>query len=379
MPRVILKYLSGSRLYGVFNENSDYDYRGVFARVAAEYSGLKEFDEEIRSSSPDDLVLYDLKKYFKLLRGGNPNIVESLFVDEKFIISSTVAYDKIRDKRQIFFDKKTLYNSFLGYFRSQLGKINNHGKWLENFPDVFRIVGALIDSLKSREIDRDFIINHFDKAVLSFVEDGYEHEGSISLEDFVVKYGIDRKKYTKPVLSDFYNYYSLDNFTQVHGINQEDYKELKFGKDSLILSPISGVGPSYAVKVKIEEFNNLKKSIADLYSWATNRSGIRGDTERKFGYDIKHGYHSVRLLDQIADLLEYKEFNPTVTGDRLSLLKDIRGGLVTYEDFKNIVSTKLSYAESLYDSSSLGSNFSEEKIEELFFSIIYGCSIYEKK
>lgn len=379
MPSVILKYLSGSRLYGVSNENSDYDYRGVFARVAAEYSGLKEFDEEIRSSSPDDLVLYDLKKYFKLLRGGNPNIVESLFVDEKFIISSTVAYDKIREKRQIFFDKKTLYNSFLGYFRSQLGKINNHGKWLENFPDVFRIVGTLIDSLKSQEIDRDFIINHFDKAVLSLIGDGYEHKGSISLEDFVVKYGIDRKKYTKPVLSDFYNYYSLDNFTQVHGINQEDYKELKFGKDSLILSPISGVGPSYAVKVKIEEFNNLKKSIADLYSWATNRSGIRGDTERKFGYDIKHGYHSVRLLDQIADLLEYREFNPTVTGDRLSLLKDIRGGLVPYDDFKSIVSTKLSYAGSLYDSSSLGSNFSEEKIEGLFFSIIYGCSTYEKK
>lgn len=76
---LIYQTLAGSRLYGYHNENSDYDYRGVFLAPKQELLGLIGGTDTQVYTKEKDVVNYELRRFCHLALKGNPNILEILF------------------------------------------------------------------------------------------------------------------------------------------------------------------------------------------------------------------------------------------------------------------------------------------------------------
>ena len=69
---------AGSRSYGTALPTSDTDYRGFFCPSKDMLFGFQDQVEQYEEKSPDDKVIYDIRKFFKLAAECNPNILEIL-------------------------------------------------------------------------------------------------------------------------------------------------------------------------------------------------------------------------------------------------------------------------------------------------------------
>ena len=143
--RAILLTKVGSHSYGINTTGSDVDYKGIFIAPKEYYIGLKVIEQKDRGWDEDserfpvlngvkDLVFYELRKYLKLAKDANPNILELLFESPEFYeyIHPTVG-QKLIANRELFLSKKIKY-SYSGYAYAQIRKIKSHRKWLLNPP-----------------------------------------------------------------------------------------------------------------------------------------------------------------------------------------------------------------------------------------------------
>jgi predicted nucleotidyltransferase len=121
--------LSGSRAYGTDTLESDYDYRGIFINSLDSYLLNKNIDQV--ECNTNDIVIYELSKFIKLAKNCNPNIVELLFVDPECIVYKHPLMERILQHRDLFISKQAR-NTFLGYAKSQLKRIQRHKRWLDN-------------------------------------------------------------------------------------------------------------------------------------------------------------------------------------------------------------------------------------------------------
>lgn len=119
---IILLTVSGSRSYGTNIENSDFDIRGVVLESKSDTLGLTNF--EVYEDKNTDTVIYSLKKFLKLLKECNPNIIELLYEDESNYIYLSDLGKKLISNRDMFLTKRAAY-SFVGYANSQLNKLEN--------------------------------------------------------------------------------------------------------------------------------------------------------------------------------------------------------------------------------------------------------------
>lgn len=118
---ILYKYIRGSHLYGLNNANSDIDTGGVYYEPMEHVIGLGlDYSDEI-SDAKHDNVIYELQKFFNLIRTSNPTMLESLFVDDEHVIFEHPVMKEIRNYRNSFLSKE-LYKPFVGYAESQIKK-----------------------------------------------------------------------------------------------------------------------------------------------------------------------------------------------------------------------------------------------------------------
>ena len=118
---ILYQYVRGSHLYGLNNVNSDIDTGGVYYEPIEHVIGLGlDYSDEI-SDDKHDNVIYELQKFFNLLRTSNPTMLESLFVDDEHVIFQHPGMEEIRKHRNSFLSKE-LYKPFVGYAESQIKK-----------------------------------------------------------------------------------------------------------------------------------------------------------------------------------------------------------------------------------------------------------------
>lgn len=136
-------FIMGSSAYGVSTNDSDLDIYGwcippkseIFPHLVGEIPGFGKqrarFEQYIQHGINDqdenkeyDITVYSIVKYFNLAMQGNPNMIDSLFVDDTCIIHSTPIYHKVRDNRHLFLSK-IMWHKFKGYAYSQLHKASS--------------------------------------------------------------------------------------------------------------------------------------------------------------------------------------------------------------------------------------------------------------
>ena len=95
--------------------------------------------------------------------------------------------------------------------------------------------------------------------------------------------------------------------------------------------------------------------------------GKRLEVVEKFGWDTKAQYHTVRLIDEIEQILETGDL---ILGRNAPYLKSIRAGHVTPEESFDYFYRKKKYLDTFYETSELEYSPDEEKIKKLLLNCL---------
>lgn len=155
----ILKALVGSRGYGVFSEDADYDYRGVYVlptqkilSLGYRYRGTHWIED--KAGGVDDTA-YELGHFLQLAVKCNPTILNTLKAP---VVKITEHGEGLRKLFPYFLDMQRCYDAFKGYGLNQRKKMlnNKDNRWHKYGAAYARQLWYLLD-LFGRG-DYDFIV-----------------------------------------------------------------------------------------------------------------------------------------------------------------------------------------------------------------------------
>lgn len=129
--------IGGSYSYGTNMDLSDTDVTGfcippkkyIFPNVIFGFDTIPVFEEwqkhhVIYKERSYDFKVFSIVKFIKLLRDGNPNMIDTLYTDRDCVLYSTPIAEMIRAKREIFLSKLCV-PKFRGYAYAELKNIHN--------------------------------------------------------------------------------------------------------------------------------------------------------------------------------------------------------------------------------------------------------------
>lgn len=118
---VVLLGLCGSKAYGLDTPTSDEDYRGVYLTAARDLWTFNRPAETVeRVTDTVDVSVHEVQKFMKLAMGGNPSVLEVLWLPE--YVTRTREGFWLTDNRQLFLSGK-VRSSFCGYAQSQVAEV----------------------------------------------------------------------------------------------------------------------------------------------------------------------------------------------------------------------------------------------------------------
>lgn len=107
------------------------------------------------------------------------------------------------------------------------------------------------------------------------------------------------------------------------------------------------------------------KQITNLKS--KKYEGKRLEVVKKYGWDVKSQYHTVRLLDELEQILETGDI---VLGRNAEYLKSIRAGQVSMEETFEYFDKKKKYLDELYETSKIPYSPDETIIKKLLLNCL---------
>jgi len=117
--RVIFRCIIGSRAYGLDDENSDTDYRGIFLPTADTHWSLYGVPEQIENEATQE-TYWELQKFISLALKANPNVLECLY--SPLIETATPLAQELLSLRSSFLSR-LVYQTYNGYVLSQFKKV----------------------------------------------------------------------------------------------------------------------------------------------------------------------------------------------------------------------------------------------------------------
>lgn len=115
------------------------------------------------------------------------------------------------------------------------------------------------------------------------------------------------------------------------------------------------------------EYQDALRNYAQYVSWKRDRNPARAELEAKFGYDVKHGTHLLRLMRMCVEILETGKVN-VKRPDREELLK-VRFGERSYESLIEEAETLEAKSELLYKTSSLRNSCDKAAIDTFIIDL----------
>lgn len=143
--RVIFRCVIGSRAYGLDDDQSDTDYRGIFLPPAELQWSLYGVPEQIECFETQEHY-WELQRFLVLALKANPNVLECLYTP--LIEKTTLLADELLAMRSAFLSK-LVYQTYNGYVMSQFKKmqsdLRNQGpvKWKH----VMHLIRLLISGI----------------------------------------------------------------------------------------------------------------------------------------------------------------------------------------------------------------------------------------
>lgn len=330
---------AGSQAYGLANEMSDLDIKGiVIPPREVEHHLYNRFDQAENDATINfmgdefknphnpkiESTVYSLRKFFLLAAEVNPNIIELLFTDPTHHIMMTPVMRRLWDNRHLFLSNKAKF-TFSGYSVAQAKKIERHRKWIvlgEVKPPNREDFG--LPPLPEKGLDEVF--GHIKATVESW-----------NLNQFPLE-EMDRAELKNTIWELMSNVtekeISVSNWPDVYseGVIHKMAKEFSL-KDELVQY-------IYAER----SYAKAKQVYDSWVSWKKERNPARRELEEKSGYDTKHASHLVRLMRMGYEIITEGKVIVNRRGVDADELLDIKNGAWSFEkvmEFKNAMEAKL--------------------------------------
>lgn len=167
---VIYKVCMGSRAFGLSDDSSDTDERGVYLPPAEWHWSMQPLPEQLEfkraadgrildhnsSEDADDFCWWELEKFLRLALKANPNALEALYVGEEQIQFIDAAGKRLRELRGCFLSKH-IFQTYSGYVLSQFKKMKHAVERGETFRPkhamhLIRLLYSGIEALRGHGI-----------------------------------------------------------------------------------------------------------------------------------------------------------------------------------------------------------------------------------
>jgi predicted nucleotidyltransferase len=150
---IIYRCIVGSRAFGLDNESSDVDYRGIYLPPARLHWSLYGVPEQLENKEKEE-CFWELQKFLILALKANPNILECL--NTPLIEYKNEIAEELLSIKQIFFSK-LVYQTYNGYVMSQFKKLEQDlrtrdGVRPKHAMHLMRLLLQGIEILKSGEL-----------------------------------------------------------------------------------------------------------------------------------------------------------------------------------------------------------------------------------
>jgi len=331
--------LHGSRAYGLANEFSDVDVKGIcipppeieyglFDRFeqAENYPAIESTLQHLKNpNNPKfESSIYSLRKFFILAAGVNPNIIELLHTSPEQHFIKKPIMEKVLENRNLFLSTKARF-TFSGYASAQAKKIERHRKWIVmgelkkpcradyGLPEISkRGVGEVFDYLKSK-VER-WNLNQFTMDEMQRSE----------LKDVIwdLLSSVINKEVSVSNWPDVYSDAAFNNMAQDFNFSDEVIayiqRERKYFKD--------------------------KQTYESWVKWKTERNPERRALEEKCGYDSKHASQLIRLMKMGMEIISEGKVIVNRQGIDADEILFIKNGGWTFDkvmEFKEEMDNKL--------------------------------------
>lgn len=127
VENILLSGVVGSTAYGLAREGSDIDRLGMFAAPTEELHGLRGPKESHVSTAPDR-TLHEAAKWCRLALGGNPTVMELVWLPDELYETRTALGDELIGIRASFLSAKRVRDAYLGYATQQFRKLQSRGE-----------------------------------------------------------------------------------------------------------------------------------------------------------------------------------------------------------------------------------------------------------
>ena len=154
--RIIYQCVIGSRAYGLSNEDSDVDRRGIYLPRAEDHWSLFGVPEQIECEATQE-AYWEYQKFLILALKANPNALECLY--SPIVERQEPEVQALLDHRSIFLSR-LVYQTYSGYVASQFKKLQtdlrNQGqiKW-KHAMHLIRLLISGIDILRNQRVAVD--------------------------------------------------------------------------------------------------------------------------------------------------------------------------------------------------------------------------------
>lgn len=119
---ILLLTLGGSHAYGINNENSDLDIRGIAYNSKENILLGTDFENVVEETT--DTTIYSFNKMMELLSKSNPNTIEQLgCLPDHYLYLSDIGKELLNNRKM--FLSKICIHTFGGYASSQLRRLSN--------------------------------------------------------------------------------------------------------------------------------------------------------------------------------------------------------------------------------------------------------------
>lgn len=347
--RLIFYTVHGSHAYGTNIATSDKDFRGItipppeifhgftgkFAQAESkkfrqnkkpEKLGNAPAEDILTLDSEDDVVIFDIRKFFALAVVNNPNALEIIFTDPSDHIKVTPAGQLLLDNRELFLSKKAR-NTFGGYARSQMRRILSHFKYLQSPPQA-PPTRAEFNLPERTVIPADQLAAAF--SAIQKVMDRWEWK---DLDDLDPDLRIELQNKFQ------------DRLLELTQWSWQDQRDKIW--DSAARS--IGLDTNFIELLDMERRYNAKQKEWESYQrWVKNRNPLRAELEAKYGFDGKHAMHLCRLYTTCMELLTTGKLHVRRPKDDIEWLLSIRNGDMTFPQLLEWVDKQEKLLEAAY-------------------------------
>ncbi|HNF49407.1 MAG TPA: nucleotidyltransferase domain-containing protein [Chitinophagales bacterium] len=317
---ILFECISGSKAYGLDTATSDTDIKGVFLLPKEDFYGLNYIPQV--SNETNDIVYYELGRYFELLLLNNPNILELLSTPENKILYKHPFLNAINAE---MFLSKLCFNTFGQFAISQIKKAKGLNK-------------KILNPIEAEK-----------KNILNFCTINY-NQGSISLNKF-----LEIKNWTQnncglvniPNMKNVYGLYYSDKI-KYNGIIRDE------NSNEVLLSSIPKEEKQEAILYFNKEgYTTYCKEYKEYWSWVGKRNTTRYENTLSHGknYDAKNMMHVLRLLDMAIEIANEKKI--FVKRPNRDFLLMVKSGELEYDEIMEMANKKKQEMEMAFENSSL--------------------------